>query len=218
MNCPLCLEENITFIFLQKQFNRKFYRCNCCELHFVDKLSLLKKNEEKQRYDNHQNSVKDSGYVAFLSKLLDPVLGFVKNDKASGLDFGSGPYPMLQELAFDKGYRMSIYDPIYADDESVLKKKYDFITCCEVVEHFHNPYESFSKIVSSLKEHAIFGVMTSILYPEIDFQNWHYIKDDTHVCLYTPKTIDWISKKWSLELIYHQKNVVIFQSFLKMNG
>lgn len=217
MNCSLCESQNIKFVYFQKHFERNFYKCNECELHFSGRDSLLNSIEEKSRYDNHENSKRTPGYEAFLSTLLDPLLNLVtKNEQ--GLDFGSGPYPMLQKLALESGHKMQIYDPFYAKNDNLLNETYDYVTCCEVVEHFHSPKESFKLLVSLLNEGAYLGIMTGILYSHIDLSNWHYIKDDTHVSLYTPNTIKWISINWNLKIVYFEKNVVIFQLLRKMNG
>lgn len=216
-DCRLCGSDDTEFVCHQDQFKRNFYRCCNCDIHFAEGSSLLTPKEEKSRYSHHNNSDKSPGYVAFLSKLLDPVLERV-NKNHDGLDFGSGPYPMLQELALERGYKMNIYDPFYADDISALAKKYDYVTSCEVVEHFHRPGESFDVLMNLLRPEGRLGIMTSILFPEIDFSSWHYIRDDTHVCFYTPKTLKWIAKKWNLEIVYQHKNVVIFQSLRKIKG
>ena len=210
-SCRLCHSKVFEFVCHQKQFDRNFFRCRCCDMYFAEEVSLLAPKDEEQRYSHHENSKKDPGYVAFLSRLLDPVLERVeKNDQ--GLDFGSGPYPMLQEIARERGYNMSIYDPFYAQNTSVLSQEYDYITSCEVVEHFHWPAKSFEQIVSLLKPSGFLGIMTSVLYPEINFPSWHYIRDDTHVCFYTPKTLEWIAKNWNLKIVYQLKNVTIFQA------
>lgn len=216
-NCRLCQSINTEFVYYQKQFDRNFFRCLNCDMYFAEQISLLSPTDEKRRYSQHENSKKDPGYVAFLSRLLDPVLARVKQSD-QGLDFGSGPYPMLQEIAMERGYQMQIYDPFYAPNPSVLKQKYDFITSCEVVEHFHSPKESFSALVNQLKPEAFLGIMTSILYPNIEFSSWHYIRDDTHVCFYTPKTMLWIAENWNLQIVYQLENVIIFQSRLKIKG
>lgn len=217
MNCTLCHCEDFEFVFHQAHLKRDFFKCNNCGLHFTDKHSHLAPEYERTRYAQHNNTKRDSGYITFLSKLLNPVLDLVSTDSL-GLDFGSGPYPMMQELAIERGYKVNIFDPFFANDENILKLKYDFITCCEVVEHFHNPYKTFDQIVECLKEGAILGVMTSILYPEINFDSWYYIQDDTHVSLYGPQTLNWIAQNWGLKIIYQQQNIVIFQSLRKIKG
>ena len=217
VSCRLCQSIETEFVFYQQQFARNFFRCLNCDMHFVEKISLLSLADEEQRYSQHENSKKDPGYVAFLSRLLNPVLEKVSHND-QGLDFGSGPYPMLQEITIERGYQMEIYDPFYAPNTNVLTKKYDFVTSCEVVEHFHIPKDSFGLMVELLKPGAFLGIMTSILYPEVEFSSWHYIRDDTHVCFYTPKTMEWIAKNWNLQIVYQQNNVTIFQSLLKIKG
>lgn len=59
--------------------------------------------------------------------------------------------PTLSVMLAEKGHRMEIYDAIYAPDESIWKKQFDFITCSEVVEHLINPHEEIVKLWSCLK-------------------------------------------------------------------
>jgi hypothetical protein len=208
--CPLCKSNHIEYIFHQKQFKRDFYRCESCFLHFIDPGSLLKPEDEQQRYEHHQNSEKDPGYVAFLSRLLDPVMKYVSiHDQ--GLDYGSGPYPMMQEIAIERGLQMDIYDPFFANDTTKLDKKYDYLTCCEVVEHFHHPANDFDQLIELLLPGGLLGIMTSILYESIDLPSWHYIHDETHVSLYAPKTMEWIAKNYGLQLLEMEGNVTIFR-------
>ena len=47
-------------------------------------------DKEKARYEQHQNSGSDEGYVAFLKQLSDPLAGMLR-EGARGLDFGAGP-------------------------------------------------------------------------------------------------------------------------------
>jgi hypothetical protein len=37
--------------------------------------------------------------------------------------------------------------------------------------------------------------MTQLYSPEIDFGNWYYIKDPTHVFIYQSATMEWIRRK-----------------------
>ncbi len=211
-SCPLCNKKNFKPYFeYQKADNFfKYYECNHCSLVFMDKKTLLEPSVESLRYEHHKNDVKTPGYEKFLRELVNPVLERV-SITSLGLDYGSGPYPMLSEIVEEDGYQVEIYDPYFANDKSKLDSQYDFITCCEVAEHFYNPNEEFQKLYGLLKSNGILGVRTGILTPEINFKSWFYKEDDTHVVFYTPKSINWICEKFKFENIYQAPNVFILK-------
>jgi hypothetical protein len=173
--------------------------CTCCGLIFADPQSHLDQIAEKQRYDLHQNCSDDSNYRAFLNQLAGPLLLKLKPGM-QGLDYGSGPGPTLSWMFEQAGMQMSIYDPYYAPDQSVLKQTFDFVTCSEVVEHFYNPSFEWQRLVSLVRPGGWIGVMTMLVDESRDFFSWHYQKDPTHVSFYSEATVNWIARKYQLEL------------------
>ena len=111
----------------------------------------------------------------------------------------------------ERGFVMDIYDPLYFNDESLLENRYDFITCTEVVEHFHSPRDEFARLDSLLRPGGWLAIMTSWLTDEIDFSRWHYPRDPTHVCFYAQQTfIYWAQRRnWHIEI--PDTNVVLLQ-------
>lgn len=210
--CPLCAYEDTKFYHesLKGKFKFKYYVCNRCTLVFMQRDGLLEASEESSRYLMHENNIRTSGYEKFLRELINPVLERISKDDY-GLDYGSGPYPMLAQIVKEDGYHIEIFDPFFANDKSQLNKSYDYITCCEVVEHFHHPDQEFKKLSDLLKADGILGIRTNILYPNIEFKSWHYKEDDTHVVFYTPNSIKWICESYGLKVDYFEKNVVIFR-------
>lgn len=211
-NCPLC-ENPKTNSFFNYQKGKKIFdylKCGDCDLVFMERNQLLSPEDEKNRYQNHDNSIKTQGYIEFLNELIDPILNKVESFH-EGLDFGSGPYPMLSELVTERGYSISTYDPFFTQDDLALIKKYDFITCCEVVEHFHWPYENFELLWDLLNINGVLGIKTGIVYPEIEFSKWFYKEDETHVAFYSPKTFDWICERFNFRIIHFDKNVILLK-------
>ena len=41
------------------------------------------------------------------------------------------------------GFKVDIYDPYFFPNKEIFSKNYNFITCTEVAEHFHNPQKEF---------------------------------------------------------------------------
>ena len=209
--CILCQSDNINHYYFQKVFSRNFYKCQNCYLIFVDRLELINKSEEKSRYDNHNNSVRTSGYEKFLRRLISATKDY-KSPLDYGLDFGQGPYPMLIELLKEDGYRnINGYDPIYNKDLSLLDNKYDYITCCEVVEHFSNPLQEFKLLSSLLKPNGIIVISTGIYSNNTEFADWYYIKDDTHINIFTSKTLEWLGNHLKLQILDLKKDLIVYQ-------
>ncbi|HKK58996.1 MAG TPA: class I SAM-dependent methyltransferase [Salinivirga sp.] len=205
MLCPLC--ENHDVHFFAEDKNKRYKHCNVCDLVFVEEDFLPDQTEEKLRYDEHQNTIEDKGYVAFLSRIIQPLQSHL-NENAIGLDFGSGPNPVLAKILKDKGYEMEIYDPYFAPDLKVFDRKYDFITATEVVEHMHNPAEDYKRMFSVLEKEGVLALMTKLRTPDINFTTWHYKNDLTHVSFYSPKTVQWIGNQ------FHRKAEIILPDLI----
>jgi hypothetical protein len=208
--CPLCSSLDSDHYSYQSKFDRNFYKCSVCDLVFVDRSELLDHSTEKSRYDNHQNNILSEGYEKFLRRLITP-LSHLKELKSYGLDYGQGPYPMLIELMNKDGFEnVDGYDPFYSDSQDVFTKKYDFITCCEVLEHMTDVSFELERIQSLLKKNALFIISTGIRTENIDFNNWYYIRDDTHINFLSINTLDWIAQKYNLNLVRTEKDLIIY--------
>lgn len=158
--------------------------------------------EEKKRYDQHENDPDDPRYRDFLSQVYIPMAERLAPGQL-GLDYGSGPGPTLHLMFEEAGFRMKNFDPLYQPDNSVLKHSYDFIITTETAEHFYHPADEFDRLWDILKPGGILGVMTKQLSDPSSFKSWYYRRDDTHVVFYQIKTFEWLSKKYGaiLEMI-----------------
>jgi len=188
---------------------RNFLQCTNCKLVFVPSDFHLTLPQQRDRYLEHNNDPMDSEYRAFLSRLRGPLLPLLKEGDV-GLDFGCGPGPALAQMLRESGYKVDLYDPLFQDNKSVLEKNYDFVTCTETIEHFSNPAFDFALLDSVVKDGGVLGVMTSILYEEVIFEDWHYKLDPTHVSFYTPLTMEWLSNKFNWVIKSTHKNVYLF--------
>ncbi len=130
-----------------------------------------------------------------------------------GLDFGSGPEPVLAQLFEKKGFKMNIFDPFYANNPEIFTKKFDFITLSEVAEHLYHPLQEFNRLLSLLNPKGYLAMMTSRTDSVKNFNNWHYQKDETHVCFYANKTMEYIAEIQHLSLEFLSDRVVIFQKY-----
>lgn len=196
--CPLCAGRKI--IAIAKDKTRNYFRCINCELTFVPSHQRLDPNAEKSRYDYHQNSADDKGYVRFLEKLFVPV-NTMLSPAQQGLDFGCGPGPTLHCLFEEAGHQMDLYDYFYFPNTIVFEKKYDFITASEVVEHLFHPMDDLHRLWTCLKSGGLLSIMTKFVPPAASFETWHYKNDDTHVCFYSATTFKYLATLWNARLI-----------------
>ena len=210
-HCPLCLHAGGS-LFHQDR-SRSYWSCPQCDLVYVPARYHISAEAARRRYDTHRNSPDDSGYAgyqAFLNRLLD-VLVPLLSPHSLGLDFGSGPEPVLAILMSERGYRTEIYDPLYADFSEPLERTYDFVTCSETVEHFTQPRSDWDRLLSVVKPGGWLGVMTQFVTDRSRFPNWYYKRDETHVCFYSQATFEWLAKEYELAVTFHPQSVVILQ-------
>ncbi len=206
--CPLC-NTNQKLAFLPDK-EREYYRCSCCDLIFVSRECYLSEYEEKARYDSHNNDPDDPRYRNFFKQLLTPLLAILPSN-SYGLDFGSGPGPTLSLMLEEYGHKVDLYDKFYAQNDAVFQNRYDFITATEVVEHLPNPLKDLEVLVKILQKGGILAIMTEIVFPQLDFRNWYYKNDPSHVCFYSEKTFVYLANLLGLEIVTISERVVILR-------
>ena len=212
--CSLCFSRNIKLFFESDRKNliRNYFRCEVCNLVFVPSDFHLDDHQEKQRYLEHENFPYDTEYRNFLNRLksqIDPLI----NINSIGLDFGCGPAPTLSLMFEEEGLKMNTYDKYFADEKKYLDELYDFVVCSETIEHFKDVKFEFDRLFKLLQPKGVLGLMTSIFYEDIEFSDWHYKLDPTHIAFYSPQTIEFIEKFWDWEIILKKKNIVIFKKY-----
>jgi Zn-finger nucleic acid-binding protein len=186
--CPLCATPSNAFYEGEKQH---FMLCPNCKGIFRDRDELLHEQDEKERYLHHKSDVKDMGYFKFVSPIIEQVKHHFDKG-ARGLDFGCGHTPVLSEHLKKEAYTMSHFDPIFFNDTSLINSSYDFIVCCEVMEHFFYPFQEFKKLYKALLPNGKLICKTHLFEEEMDFDSWYYKNDPSHVFIYQHKTIEWI--------------------------
>ena len=206
--CSLC-NSNLTESFHRDNY-REYLKCSNCDFVFVPKIYHLSEKDEKARYDSHNNDPADDRYRNFLSQLLNPLQERIPKG-TSGLDFGSGPGPTLSLMLEEYGHSVELYDKFYAKNNYVFEKQYDFITASEVVEHLRQPMVELNRLISLLKSNGVFAIMTQILTPQVDFSQWYYKNDPSHIGFFSEKALKYLAKKWKVELNLISERVVIFK-------
>ncbi|MDT7832846.1 class I SAM-dependent methyltransferase [Flavobacteriaceae bacterium S356] len=193
MICTLCDSK------LVHKIDEYYYDCDTCKAIVKDERYYLTSEEERERYETHNNDVNDIRYQNFTSPITNYVLDhFLPEHK--GLDFGSGTGPVISSELSKRGYRIVQYDPFFAPNESVLKNRYDYIVSCEVFEHFYKPKKEIGHLASMLKTDGALLIMTLLYNDQMDFSKWFYRKDPTHVFIYTKETIEYIARQHKLDI------------------
>lgn len=205
--CPVCGRQSKAFF---AALDCIYFRCPTCEARFLDPVHYPKPDTEHAHYLHHENDVDDLGYRRFLSKLTVPLLGVLPKG-ARGLDYGCGPGPALAAMLQERGHPMALYDPFFAPDPAPLDDIYDFVTCTEVVEHFHNPPASFAQVRALVRQGGWLAIMTCFQTDDSRFANWHYRMDPTHVVFYGEHTFRFLAQSWGWRCEVPEKDVVLMQ-------
>ncbi len=205
MACPLCRGAG------NWVSGTEFLLCSECQGFFRHARHLPGLEQEKARYETHNNDVNDPEYQAFVSPIVSAVLGdFAPNH--SGLDFGAGTGPVITKLLRDKGFHIVPYDPFFHNHTALLEDSYDYIVCCEVIEHFRCPAKDFKLLKRLLKPQGRLYCMTHLYSPGMELSDWYYIKDPTHAFIYQPVTLEWIRVNYGFSSCIIQGRLVILTS------
>lgn len=192
-SCILCRAESSFFAIYR---NIEYYRCiNCLSVFMAPDFHPFPERE-KERYESHNNDINDPGYREFVRPLVNEV--FKRFPATSrGLDFGAGTGPVAASILREQGYHVELYDPFFSNDRQKLETTYDYVICCEVIEHFHDPASEFRLLRSLINPKGGLICMTQLYREDNDFKKWRYKDDETHVFFYHPKSLEWIKSEYS---------------------
>jgi hypothetical protein len=179
-NCRLCGSSTADLGIIVR--SRKFEKCSFCGSIQAQPSSLITMNEEKARYDTHNNE--GAKYEAYLNSILDEWWRFSPHNGCH-LDYGCGPNPLLSTQVRKRGLNSDHYDPIYYP-ENLRDGHYDLITMIESSEHFNKPKEEFLQAKKLLKKGGSIIVVTN-MYEDQDPEKWWYMRDITHSFFYSHK-------------------------------
>ena len=197
MKCLICSE--VCDSFDDEKYAISYYRCGMCHCIFKSPDLHQGYDEQKERYDLHQNVEESEGYQAYFRRFLDYILPLTDNPK-SALDFGCGVTSLLATMLAEEGIDCDVYDPIYHSDSSYQKKRYDLIVSVEVFEHLHHPKEVFEHLLSKLNRRGYLAIQTQFHYDDIErFLSWHYRLDPTHIVFFDAETFRRLTDRYDCE-------------------
>jgi SAM-dependent methyltransferase len=192
----------------------KYYHCKQCEAIFSEPGEIVEPDEEKERYEGHDNNHQNEGYVKmfkdFIEEVIEPNINLEEINDV--LEFGCGPGPVLADLLENRNLNVDLYDPYFFPKKVFKDQKYDLITSTEVFEHFSDPVKELKLLTSHLKEGSYLAVMTSFHPGPENFEDWWYKWDPTHIVFYNQKTFSEIASAFDLEIIYtDQEKYILFK-------
>jgi len=208
MYCPLChTQSSVEYGTTGKVL---FLKCHECALVFKSIEFFPSEEKEKSRYLLHKNDVNDSKYQKFVAPIVSAI-SKQYSTQSIGLDFGAGSGPVAAKLLKDKGYSIAFYDPFFYPNKEVLLTTYDFIICCEVMEHFHEPKKEFELLRKLLKPKGRLYCMTQLLPTPAKFKDWNYKNDPTHVVFYSEENLTWIKEHFDFSEVNIENRLIIFK-------
>ena len=206
MECPLCFSPGRLF---HSQPGREYLECRNCKGIFVPKMYFLDPVSEKERYLTHNNDVDDPRYQSFVSPIVEwVIINFNPRDHV-GLDFGAGTGPVITKLLSDLQYEIFAYDPFFLPFPELLHRSYDFIACCEVIEHFQNPAREFELLKSMLLPGGQLICMTHTFHSHSNFKSWYYKDDPTHVFISREETFEFIREKYQFRELKIKDRLIV---------
>jgi len=210
MKCHICEGECITF--QDEKSSIVYYHCIACEYIFKDPSCYQSIEVQKQRYDLHENDESDEGYRAYFQRFIDFIKPYIPHE-GYALDFGCGRSILLASMLQERGLKCDAYDPLYHPDGLNRSQLYDLIVSTEVFEHLHHPSKVFSQLVSQLKKGGLLALQTQF-HPndEVEFKQWYYHKDPTHIVFFRPRTFKYLAEIYQCSYIADNgKNMVLLK-------
>ena len=206
MDCPLCHSEAPHFVTAHQ---RQYHHCPNCQMISVPPVFHTSREEEIERYREHENSLENPGYVDMFMEKIRLVRKHCPGIKTV-LDYGCGYEPVLTTLLQREGYAAEGYDPLFFPDPP-RRSAYDLIISTETFEHFRQPRDEITRILNLLAPQGALAVMTR-LYPraggKLDpkaFADWYYQRDLTHICFYCTETFEWIAQRHNFDMILNNR-------------
>ena len=188
MNCALCRTAECQPAGIVGQ--RHLFSCPSCGLVSIPSGYHLSVENERARYDLHDNSADNDGYVRFLSQVAE----VVEKNAGSGvrvLDFGCGRNAVLTGILEARGIQCDAYDPLYDHPLPVPfpAATYGAVILCEVIEHCRDLQAVFGLAGTLCTRDASIVVRTRCYPEEVDWSRWWYAQDTTHINFFSTASL-----------------------------
>jgi len=209
MRCLICSSDTYS---KKDKKGRVFHFCTDCHFISLDKSLILSYDDERERYELHNNTSENEGYRQWIMTFLDQAVRPYITAESRILDFGSGPNPLLKEILESDGFMVDIYDKHFYDHP--YSGPYDMIISTEVIEHISNPLEQIRQLKTHLNQKGLFALKT-LFRPESDedFLKWWYKEDKTHISFLSPESLNFIAKRADLSVQFcDNKSIILLKN------
>jgi hypothetical protein len=189
---------------------RSYVHCETCDLIFTTPDSHLSPQQELTRYEMHDNSESNAGYVNFLDTVAQTAISCTPQG-GSMLDFGCGKNAVLGKILYKQGIRCDSYDPLFNYQIDFSQKRYDTIILCEVIEHLRDLHEEVELVKRLLKSNTHIIIRTQPYSSFESFPHWWYRQDSTHINFFACTTLSFLASllnRVCIHTIY--KDIFIF--------
>ncbi len=200
MRCRVCGTPAASFAIR----STRFYQCPSCGLYMRAPSFWPDATAARARYRLHQNSPRNSGYLAWLEQFIEKAIIPYACPGATILDYGSGPEPVLATLIASRGYDVALYDIHFTRTRKWKARMWDVIILHEVLEHLPYPKETLQFLAHRLVPNGFLAIRTQLApsHPSA-FASWWYKEDPTHLCMYTPGSVTRLSTVLDLDSPLH---------------
>ena len=173
------------------------YACDTCGLRYHDQG--LRDAEERARYELHDNEPTPA-YVTMFESILATIEPFIQG---SVLDFGSGPFKVLEQL-LNHQYDITSYDLFF---HPIPLLTYDTVIAIEVVEHFIDPATAWRDLWDIVRPGGTLIVQTRLV--EEPFFAWWYQRDPTHRTFYTETSLALLAAQAGFQVTFSNNRSIM---------
>jgi len=85
------------------------------------------------------------------------------------------------------------------------------VTCTEVIEHLHQPRQTFDELERLLRPGGLLGLTTCFQTDDERFAGWHYRRDPTHVLFWRTETLRYLAAERGWTVDFPVDNVALLQ-------
>ena len=230
MKCKVCGQDN------KKIFNAKILNKYDIEYFHCDNCGFLQTEEHYWLEEAYKESinVSDTGIMSrnlSLSKLSTLIIYFFFNKNAKFLDYAGGYgifVRLMRDIRFDFYWQDKFSDNLLARGfEYDNRDEIELITSFEAFEHFDKPVDEIESMLKISKNILFSTELYGETVPNIKKWGYYGLNHGQHISFYNIKTLQYIAKKYNLNLytngstlhLFTEKklNNFLFKVLLKMN-
>lgn len=194
----------------------EYFRCQSCQFIFTDFFDDWNHEDFATYVYNDEYINVDPDYVGLRAKNkvdeFHPVLQYGKKTH-SLLDYGGGAGTFTKGLR-DRGFKnVQVYDPFSQPEKP--DELFDVVTAFEVVEHSISPRETFTDMLSYMKNDGCLIVSQTIQPKDIDTigSNWWYMAPrNGHVSFYSDETLRILALDMGLQYFRNLSHFVLHRA------